>query len=320
MIRLAAAAVHKWDEPTLTYIKQLGVDEVIIHTPDLPGAEKGRWDYMGLVHLRSTVEDAGLKIAAIENVPRTFYDKAVLGLPGRDEQIENYQTIVRNVAAAGIPILGLNFHPSGVWRTSRTTRTRGGAHVTSFDGALVASAPPTHGRVITADEMWANWTYFIKAVVPVAEEVGLKLALHPDDPPVPMLGGSAQLMVSFENFKRALEIADSDALGLNFCQGCWTEMGGPLEEYIRYWASRGKIRYVHFRNVRGTVPAFDETFINAGDVNMFKMLKVYRDAGFDGFIVDDHVPHVIDDTPWGHRSRAYAMGYIQALLDVLAQL
>jgi len=320
MIRLAAAAVHNWDEPMLTYIKQLGVDEVVIHTPDLPGSSEGRYDFMGLVHLRTAVENAGLKIAAIENVPKHFYNKAVLGLPGRDEQIENYRTTVRNVGKAGIPILGLNFHPITVWRTSRTTRGRGGAHVTSFDYDLVKDAPLHYGRVITEDEMWANWTYFIKAVMPVAEEVGVKIALHPDDPPMPTLGGAAQLMISFDNFKKALEIANSDNLGLDFCQGCWTEMGGPLEEYIRYWVSRKKILYVHFRNVKGTVPKFDESFINDGDVDMYKMLRVYKEEGFDGFVVDDHVPHVVDDTPWGHRSRAYAMGYIQALLDVVNRL
>ena len=317
MIRLAAAAVHNWEEPMLTYVKQLGVDEVVIHTPDLPGSSEERYDFMGLVHLRTAVENAGLKIAAIENVPRHFYNKAVLGLPGRDEQIESYRTTVRNVGKAGIPILGLNFHPITVWRTSRTTRGRGGAYVTSFDYDLVKDAPLHYGRVITEDEMWANWTYFIKAVMPVAEEVGVKIALHPDDPPMPTLGGAAQLMISFENFRKALEIANSGNLGLDFCQGCWTEMGGPLEEYIRYWVSRKKILYVHFRNVKGTVPKFDESFVNDGDVDMYKMLRVYKEEGFDGFVVDDHVPHVVDDTPWGHRSRAYAMGYIQALLDVV---
>ncbi len=106
VIRLAAAAVHNWDEPMLRYIKQLGVNEVVIHTPDLPGAAEGRWDYIGLVQLRSAVENAGMKICAIENVPKPFYLKAVLGLPGRDQQIENYISIVRNVAKVGVPILG----------------------------------------------------------------------------------------------------------------------------------------------------------------------------------------------------------------------
>ncbi len=319
MIRLAGAAMHEWDEGMLAYAKQLGVDEVVIHTPELPGATEGRWDYNGLVQLRTTVEHAGLKIASIECLPPSFYDKIVLGLPGRDEQIENYRTTVRNIGWAGIPVLGFNFHPSGVWRTSRTTRSRGGANVTSFDADLVKDAPLTYGREFSEDEMWANWTYFIKAVIPVAEEVDLKMALHPDDPPVPLLGGARQLMISFDNFKRALEIGDSPNLGLDFCQGCWTEMDGNPEPGIRYFGSRGKIIYVHFRNVRGAVPKFEETFVNDGDVNMYRMLEVYKEVGFDGFIVDDHVPHLVDDTRWGHRSRAYAMGYIQALLDVVNQ-
>ena len=159
---------------------------------DIPHAPQ-RWEYLDLLELRTRCENYGLRLEAIENVPVDFYDKAMLGLPGRDEQIENYQTVIRHLGAAGIPILGYHWMPNLVWRTSFSTPGRGGAECTAFDMALVEQAPLTHGRVFDTDEMWANYAYFIQAVMPVAEEVDVTLALHPDDPPVPMLGGVARL-------------------------------------------------------------------------------------------------------------------------------
>ncbi len=316
-IRLAVGQFKELTDEMLAFTNQLGIKDVLLNNPILPGEKQ--WEYMDLLLLASRARDAGLKLIAIENTPKTFFDKAMLGLPGRDEQIEHYRNTIRNVGRAGIPILGHNWMPSGVWRTSRTTPGRGGAHVTSFDMELAKNAPLTFGREFTAEEMKANYEYFIKAVLPVAEEEGVTLALHPDDPPVPSLGGVARIFSSFKGFQWAMDVAPSKYHGLDFCQGCWTEMGPGLFEAIKYFGTRGHIAYVHFRNVRGTVPKFEETFINEGDTNMFAALKAYRDAGFEGFIIDDHVPHMVNDTPWGHRSRAYAIGYIQALLDVLYQ-
>ena len=317
-MRLALGQMRELTEENALFAKQLGIEDVQFN--QLGGGclpSDRRWEYEDLLALRQQVEGHGLRLAAIENVPTSFYDKAMLGLPGRDEQIENYQAIVRNMGRAGIPILGYHWVPNGVWRTSRTTPDRGGARVTSFDYELVKDAPLTHGRVFTEEEMWANYTYFVKAVMPVAEEAGVKLALHPDDPPVPSLGGVARIFRSFEAFKRGLEIADSPAAGLDFCQGCWSEMGPGVLDAIRYFGSRGKILYVHFRDVKGHVPKFEETFVSTGNVDMFEAMKVYKEVGFTGFFLDDHVPHLVEDSAWGHRSRAYAIGYIQALLDVV---
>jgi len=320
-MRLALGQMRELTEENALFAKQLGIEDVQFN--QLGGGclpSDRRWEYEDLLALRQQVEGHGLRLAAIENVPTSFYDKAMLGLPGRDEQIENYQTIIRNMGKAGIPILGFHWMPNGVWRTSRTTPDRGGARVTSFDYELVKDAPLTHGRIFTEEEMWANYTYFVKAVMPVAEEAGVKLALHPDDPPVPSLGGVARIMRSFEGFKRATEIADSPAFGLDFCQGCWSEMGPGVLDAIRYFGSRGKILYVHFRDVKGHVPKFEETFVSTGNVDMFEAMKVYKEVGFTGFFLDDHVPHIVDDTDWGHRSRAYAIGYIQALIEVVYKL
>jgi mannonate dehydratase len=315
-MRVALGQMRELSEQDLLFARQLGIEDVQINQVNgscLPGDK--RWEFRDLLILRQRAEDYGLRLAAIENVPTPFYDKAMLGLPGRDEQIENYQMTVRHMGQAGIPILGFHWMPNSVWRTSRTTEDRGGARVTSFDYELVKDAPLTHGRVFTEDEMWANFTYFIKAVAPVAAEAGVKLALHPDDPPVPSLGGVARILRSFEDFQRAVEIADSPAFGLDFCQGTWSEMGPGVLDAIRYFGTRGKIIYVHFRAVKGHVPKFQETFLNTGNVNALEAMKTYREVGFTGFFLDDHVPHVVDDSPWGHRARAHAIGYLQALID-----
>ena len=317
-MRIALGQFRDLTEEKLLFAKQLGLDDVLLNTPNLPG--ETCWEFSDLLLLRTKCEDYGVRLAAIENVPARFYVKAMLGLPGRDEQIESYQTIIRNMGKAGIPILGYHWMPNGVWRTSRTTPDRGGARVTSFDYDLARDAPLTHGREYGEDEMWANFTYFLRAVVPVAEEAGVKLALLPDDPPVASLGGVPRLFRNFEGFQRAMEIVPSPASGLDFCQGCWSEMGPRVLDAIRYFGSRGKIFYVHFHDVKGTVPKFQETFIGQGNVDMFEALKTYREVGFRGFLIDDHVPRIVDDTEWGHRSRAFAIGYMTALLEVVNSL
>jgi len=321
-MRLGLGQFNELTEERADFIKQLGVKDILLNlipgSPHLPG--ETHWEFADLLQLRTRCEDAGLRLMALENVPFKFYDRAMLGLPGRDEQIEHMATTIRNIGRAGIPIFGYHWMPNGVWRTSRTTPGRGGAQVTSFDMALVKEAPLTHGRQFTQEEMWANYEYFIKAILPVAEEAGVRLALHPDDPPVPSLGGVARLMRNFEGFKRAMELGDSPMHGLDFCVGSWSEMtSGPagVLEAIRYFGSRDKIFYVHFRDVVGTVPKFREAFVNEGNCNMFEVMKTLKEVGFKGFLITDHVPHLVDDTPWGHRGRAHAIGYMTALLEMI---
>jgi mannonate dehydratase len=317
-MRLALGQFNELTDEKLLFAKQLGIKDIQLNTPRLPG--ETHWEFMDLLRMRTRCEDAGLRLIALENVPVSFYVKAMLGLPGRDEQIASMATTIRNMGKAGIPILGYHWLPNGVWRTSTTTPARGGARVTSFDMSLVEEAPLTHGRIYSAEEMWENYTTYIQALLPVAEEAGVTLALHPDDPPVPSLGGVARIFGSFEGFKRAMEIGDSPNHGLDFCHGCWSEMGTDVLAALRYFGERGKILYLHFRDVQGTVPCFQECFINEGNRDMFAVMRTLKEVGFDGFLLTDHVPHIVDDTPWGHRSRAYAIGYIQALLDVVEKL
>jgi mannonate dehydratase len=327
-MRVALGQFNELTHERLTFAKQIGVSGVQMNTPLLPG-DKGYWEYDDLRRITERCNSYGLRLEALENVPRTFYDKAMLGLPGRDEQIENYQTTIRNMGKAGIPLLGYHWMPNGVWRTPNAAG-RGGVIVTAFDTALVGAAPLIAGiaepegftdQVITPEQMWENYAYFTRAVLPVAEEAGVKLALHPDDPPLPELGAIPRLFYHAEGFKRAMEeIAPSPNHGLDFCMGCFSEMGPGVIESIRYFGQRGKIFYVHFRDVQGCVPTFQECFLGEGNVDVVDAMCTLKKVGFTGFIIDDHVPHLIDDSDWNHRGHAHATGYILALVEAVQKL
>ncbi len=318
VMRVALGQFNQLSDQILRFAKQLGVGGVLLNTPLLPGDK--RWEYRDILRLRAEVEEYGLRLEAIENVPLRFYDQAMLGLPARDEQIENYQATVRHLARAGVKVLGYHFMPNSVWRTSFMTPTRGGALATSFDLDLVRDAPLSHGRVFDDDEMWRNYAYFMKAILPVAEEMGVTLALHPDDPPVESIAGVARLFRGFEGFRRAMEdVAPSPNHGLDFCMGCWSEMGGAIPP-MKYFAERGKITYVHFRDVQGVIPKFNECFIGDGNTDTVEAMLTLKRAGFTGFMIDDHVPKMVDDSDWNHRGRAHATGYMLGLLAAIEKL
>jgi mannonate dehydratase len=299
----------------LLFAQQFGATDVLFNTPLIPG-DGGKWQLHDLVKLRLRVEQFGLKLSALENVPTNFYDHIMLNGPRRDEQIENMIFTVRNMARAGIPIFGYNWMPSHVWRTP-PAQIRGGALATAYDHALGSKYPLTHGREYSEEEMWENLEYWIKIITPVAEEEGIRLGIHPCDPPVDKLGGIPQLLRSFESYKRLIEIYPSDSNAIEFCQGTFSEMKDDIYEMIDYFVSRKKILYVHFRNVSSKVPNFYEEFVNTGYVDMYKAMKIYHKHNFDGFFIDDHVPHTHGDTPWGHRGRAFANGYIQAMIEAV---
>ncbi len=169
--------------------------------------------------------------------------------------------------------------------------------------------------------MRENLEHWIRIITPIAEEECIRIGIHPDDPPVDSVGEIPRLLNSFDSYKRLIEIVDSPSNAIEFCQRTFSEMtdaaGEGIYDMIRYFGERQKILYVHFRNVSNPVPMFWEEFINTGHVDMEKAMRLYKEIGFDGVFVNDHVPHTIDDTDWGHRGRAYANGYIQALLDVI---
>lgn len=335
-MRIAVGNIRDLTPETIAFTRQIGCKGITLNTPPLTGrpsfgsnaigksywVEPGddappvKWDFLELLHLRKSIEAEGLVLEAIENVPFYFYKKVVLGLPGHEEQLENYCETVRNMGRAGIPILGYHFMGNRVWRSSKSEVARGGASTSSFEYDLVKDAPPTDGVEIGEDQMWENYERFIKTVLPVAEEAGVTLALHPDDPPLPALGGVARIFRSLDAYKRAIdELGDSPNHKVNFCMGTWAELGvDKMFEAMEHFGRRDRIAYVHFRNVKGTIPKFTECFVDEGDVDCTEAIKRLAALDFDGFIIDDHVPHMSDDTVYMHRSRAYAIGYMRGLL------
>ena len=338
-IRVAVGQFHELSAERLRFAAQIGATGLQMNNPTLPG--DCCWEQQDVRALVDLVEEAGLKFEAIENVPTHFYHKAMMGLEGRDEQIENYQATIRAVARAGIPVLGLHFLPNSVWTTDRSAPTRGGALARQFDMSVVetnidnlellrtfmpttlgrASSMPLFGKdgpFITEEQMWLNYEYFMKAVLPVAEQEGLKLALHPDDPPVPMLGGVARLFYKPNNFIKAYDLVGrSEAWSLDLCLGCCSEMPGGkgnVTEMIEYFAPKGRISYVHFRDVQGSVPNFTECFIGDGNYDPAEVVALLMKTGFEGFLIDDHVPKMDGDSDWNHRGRSHAIGYMQGLI------
>ncbi len=314
----------------LRYVKQLGGSDVLLnmyqvddpayeHMPDdeqAPLSGEGAWSVESLRELRERVEAEGLRLNAIENVPVSYYEDVMLGGPNRDEQLARLKETIRNMGEAGIPIFGYHWAPAGVWRTGWGT-ARGGAEVSVFDAESTDIERLTHDREYSEAELWENYEYFLDEVLPVAEAAGVTLALHPSDPPMERLGGIPQLFCNFENFERAMTYRESDFHGLDLCLGCWSEMGEPLEEVIRYFGERDEIVYVHFRDVSGTVPHFSEDFLDEGNYDEYALLKLLDEVGFSGLMIPDHTPHLEGDSDWEHRGRAFTIGYIRGMLRTM---
>lgn len=339
-IRISLGHVDEYDQRVATFAHQLGLTGVQLHTPNLLPGEEGYWSLAELRALRERCDADGLNIDGLENVPLAHFWKIQRGVAGRDEQIENYCKTIRNLAAVGIDLLGYNFLATFVWRTSMAGSGRGGAKVTSFDLADIGAGNALSGyrltpaepltEPLTAEQMWANHQYFLDAVLPVAEQAGVRLALHPDDPPVDEpLGGAARIFTSPAALVAAREQArSSPAWGLNFCLGTVSEMDGEksINEVIDTLGAAGAIFYVHFRDVRGTVPRFTECFLGEGNFDPARVIRRLHEIGFDGFLIDDHVPAMIGDldtwrdtSPEAYcsRGRAHAIGYLQGVLNGL---
>ena len=316
-MRVGLGQFNELTDEQISFAKQCGALDVLLNTAKFPGDE--RWEFKDLLRIRTRAEDNGLRLFALENVPTKFYDKIMIGAEGREQQLENMQETVRNMGRAGIPILGYHWMPNSVWRTSWERPVRGGAISNAFQMELVKDAPLSHGRVYDTAEMWANFDWYLSRMLPVCDEYNVRMALHPDDPPVPMLGGVARLFYNFEGFKRAMDAHSSPMHGLDFCHGCWSEMraGAGVMEALEYFGARGRIFYVHLRDVLGGAEDFTECFLGEGNVNIFNTVRTLKRSGFNGLLIDDHVPHMVNDSPWGHRGRDFATGYISAMLDAV---
>ncbi len=303
----------------LQFVKQLGVEYVNIPT----GGERATFE--NFLRLRKKVESAGLKVWNIGNSNVHNMEEVTLNLPGRDQKIEEYKSYLRNLSRAGIFYTTYAHMGNGIWSTQRES-TRGGASARAFDlskaekgdwAGKAFKGPLTHGRTYTKQEIWDNYSYFIKAVTPVAEAEGIRIGIHPDDPPVPELGGVPRcIFSSFDGYLRALEIADSPNIGVCLCVGCWLEggklMGKSVVETIHYFGKRGKLFKVHFRNVNEPLPHFVETFMDNGYMNMYQVMKALCEVRFDGVVIADHVPGMVGG---GKVGTAYSIGYMKALLE-----
>ncbi len=326
-MKLGMDHIGQITDEKLKFLQQMGVKGIMANLEPGPN-DKGHYSYARLLTLKTRVESYGMELAAMGgNTPWAWHYKWMLGLPGRDEQIENLHQTIRNMGAVGIPVYTYNIHALRFYRTSSHTPVRGGALSTSFDADLVKNAPlfasagvdtslipKSHRRPISDDEMWDNLRYFLKAMMPVAEEAGVVMVMHPDDPQIPQISGVARIMRSPEAFRKLLEMAPSKQNKLLFCVGCFTEMGANVPEEIRYFGERGKLAWVHFRNIKGTTEKFVETFPDEGDTDMYATMKAYCDVGYEGYFAPDHHIKVEGDSEWGHRYWAYALGYIKALM------
>lgn len=314
-------------EEEAQFARQVGVEHVVMHTPAAP---KGYLELDDLLRARDFFEARGLKLGVIENVPLDHLDQVMLGLPGRDQQLENYCRTIANMSRANIPVLGYQWMALGGISTDQV-RGRGGALERLFDldsalhlptAALDWRGPgrPIHlpDREITAEEMWENLIYFLERVLPAAEVHGVKLAAHPDDAPIPSFLGVARILSSLEGLQRLLEAVPSPCSGIDFCQGTISEMPGvDVVAAIRHFGKQGKIFFAHCRDTQGTVPHFTEVFMDEGDTDLFAAMMAYREVGFDGLIRADHTPAVVGDNRYGHRGFAFQVGYMRGLVQAV---
>jgi mannonate dehydratase len=298
--------------------KQAGVDFAVGGLPfnePFNGAD-APWDYLPLVRMKQRYENGGFNLAVIEARPPL--NKAKRGLPGRDEEIATVCTLIENMGRLGIPVWCYEWMTDFNWlRTSTNTISRGGSVVTSFDYALVKDAPPTEEGPISEEKLWETLEYFLKKVIPVAEKWNVKLAMHPDDPPLSPIRGVGRIMSSVVNYQRLLDIIPSPMNGITMCQGNFTLMTDDLPGVIRKFGNQDKIFFVHFRDVRGTVEKYEETWHDEGKTDMLACLKAYKDINFEGVLRPDHVPTVEGDSNenagYSSFGRLYAIGYIRGL-------
>ena len=292
--------------------RQLGVDCCYVWvSPEQANAEF-------LSRLKTRVADHGLELFHAGTMELGKCADIILATPARDARIEAFKRFLGELAKAGIGVTTFTWEqvPTGTWNSGKRVFTRATPtrHVSMSD---VASRPLTHERRYTEDEVWDNFSYFAERILPTAEECGVQLSLHPNDPPVEELGGVACLVKSIDSYRRAFEIGNSPNLAMEFCTGCWLEGGsgfGNVIEGIREFGSAGRIPIIHFRNIDAPLPEFHETFLDNGYMDMYEIAKVIVEIGYTGTVTLDHIPKMAGGTG-DAVGLAYGIGYLKALFE-----
>ena len=295
------------------------------------------WTYEWMRDMRAAANAEGLELEAIENFePGHWYDVLLDG-PRKREQMETLKRIIRDMGRAGIAVMGYNFSITGVWGRDSGAAARGGAGTVGFHAPDQPPIPRgmvwnmvydpdiydpqgRHGTLppISREELLQRYAWFLNELVPVAEEANVRLALHPDDPPVPTLRGAARLVYQPRQYKEILAIKPSHHHAMELCLGTVGEMSeGDIYELVDRHSQREEIAYIHFRNVKGKVPHYDEVFIDEGDVDMVRLLRILHKNNYAGVLIPDHTPSMDCEAPW-HAGMAYALGYMRAAIQIIS--
>lgn len=324
------------DKNHLQYLAQIGAPHAVVFMPDkqlFPDSGAGPWSVDELVSLKKFYKENGVKIEGFENFHPDLHYKVLLDLPGKEKQLDDVKRCIENMGKAGIRVMGYNLSIAGVTGLEPAT-ARGGAktvrfnsktapingHVplgTVFNRVVMPDAPEGPLPFVSLEEMLQRRDWFLSQVIPVAEEAGVIMAAHPDDPPVPVMKNTSRILINKERYDELFAKYDSPSNCIEFCQGTFGETGVDVYDTIRYFASKNKIGYVHFRNIKGTVhDEYTEVFIDEGDMDMVKSLQAYKECGYTGLLMPDHTP-VVSIEPSNEIGMAFAIGYIRGIMKTL---
>lgn len=320
-LRIAEIITDTTPSNLWSQLKQVGVNEIVGTLPRAPSDWRKEkpdqpWDYVPLSDLRNHLTEFGLKLTAIEDNPPMNHIR--YGTPGKDEELEDVITLIKNMGKLGIKTWCYNWMAGiGWYRSENNVATRGRARTTAFNLEKVNDYPPPRLGTISESELWKNLKSFLETVIPIAEDSSVRLAMHPDDPPISKLRGIPRIMNSIESFDRLLNLVPSPSNAITLCQGNFTLMTQNLPNVIRHFGEN--IEFVHFRDVLGTSPNFTETFIDEGMTDLIACMRAYIEIGFKGIMRTDHTPTLSGDTAdvpgYSVMGRLHAIGYIQGLYD-----
>ncbi len=316
-----AIGVNDLSDETLQFAEQYGVTHLKVNAGDyMDERRRGpvQEDKLKAAIARAASRHLKIWVALLPQEVGSQHWNIRLGRPGREREVEDVCRSLEILGKAGIPVVEYVFNLSAVYGSQYLPTGRGGAVVRNFDYGVASKAPAQPEFAATVEEVWQRIEYFMKRVVPAAESAGVKLACHPDDPPVPRLKGENRVLGNIEGLERLLAIVPSPSNGLNFCQGTIAEMGVDVIETIHRFGSRNKIFHVHFRNIKRALPKFEESFIDDGDTDMWQALQAYKDVGYTGTLIPDHWPNTASGAPW--TGQAYALGYMRAMMERLQVL